>query len=190
MDLKALPNLLTLARIAVIPAIIGVLFLPGDGARWTALGLFAAASVTDYFDGWLARHLQAHSRLGALLDPIADKLIVAAVLAMLVAQGAVGGMHVIAAIAILLRELAISGLREFLAADRIELKVSVLAKWKTTLQMIAIGLLLVPFAPGDTVHVAALGALWLAALLSVWTGAAYAAGTYQHWAVTPQGRDT
>lgn len=180
MMLKALPNLLTLARIAVIPVIIALLYCPEGAARWGAFALFLAAGITDFFDGWLARRLGAASRLGALLDPMADKLIVAAILVVLVAQGGIGGIHVVAAILILLRELSISGLREFLAGDRVRLPVSALAKWKTTSQLAALTLLLVP-VPAGTLHALALALLWLAAVLSVWTGAQYAVGTYRHW---------
>lgn len=183
MTLKALPNLLTLARIAVVPVIVAVLMVRGDSASWCALALFAAAGVTDYLDGWLARRLDAQSRFGALLDPIADKLIVAAVLVMLIARGTVSGIDVVCIVAILLRELAISGLREFLAADRITVPVSMLAKWKTAVQMIAIALLLIPAGPGTLLQSSALAALWIAAALSLWTGATYVAQTYPHWRI-------
>ena len=188
MTLKALPNLLTLGRIAFIPVIIALLYFPGDAARWGAFALFLVASITDFFDGWLARQLNAASRLGALLDPIADKLIVAAILVMLTAQGGIIGIHVLAVILILVRELAISGLREFLAGDRVTLPVSTLAKWKTTSQLAALTLLLIPTPPTGGLHIAALALLWLAAVLSVWTGAQYAAGTYRHWGGDAQGK--
>lgn len=183
MTLKALPNLLTLIRIAVVPVIVAVLMVRGDGASWCALVLFALAGVTDYFDGWLARRLDAHSRFGALLDPIADKLIVAAVLVMLIARGTVSGIDVLCIVVILVRELAISGLREFLAAYRVTVPVSVLAKWKTTVQMVAIALLLVPAGPDTLLRSSALSALWVAAALGLWTGATYAAQTYPHWRI-------
>jgi CDP-diacylglycerol---glycerol-3-phosphate 3-phosphatidyltransferase len=171
--IRSLPNFLTLARIAAAPAIVAVLYIPGEAGRVWALAIFLIAGLTDFFDGWLARKLEAQSRFGTMLDPIADKLLVAAVLVMLILRGTVEGPATVAILLILGREIFVSGLREFLAGERIALKVSTLAKWKTTVQMLAIVALL---ALGETPGAGAVFAeamLWLAAALSLWTGAAY-----------------
>jgi cardiolipin synthase len=170
-----LPNILTLFRIAVIPALVGAFFVGGTTGNWIAFALFAIAGITDYFDGFLARKLNQQTAFGRFLDPLADKLLVVTVLFLMVAFGHIGGIAVIAALVILFRELLISGLREFLAAISIAVPVSGLAKWKTTVQMFAIGFLLIGDAGPDTVPVVAIGngLLWLAALLSLITGYGY-----------------
>ena len=142
--LASLPNLLTLSRIAVIPVMIALFLLPYDWAVWTNLGLFALACLTDYLDGLLARRLACITPLGRFLDPIADKLLVAAVLFMLAATARLEPLAVVPAVVILLREVLISGLREFLAGIGVGLPVSRLAKWKTGVQMGAIALAMVP----------------------------------------------
>ena len=135
-----LPNLLTLSRIAVIPLLVLLFYWDNPISGWVSLGLFTVAAVTDFFDGYFARSLNQHSLLGRMLDPIADKLLVASVILMLVAfQRA----PVLAALVILCRELLVSGLREFLAEIRVGMPVSRLAKWKTFIQMFSIGFLLV-----------------------------------------------
>ncbi len=134
------PNVLTYGRIIAVPIVVGCLFfLEGDAARWTALALFAAACITDWLDGYLARALSQQSSLGAMLDPIADKLLVGAVLLMLVYDGTITGASIWATIIIMCREILVSGLREFLAELNVKVHVTELAKWKTTLQMIALG---------------------------------------------------
>lgn len=170
--LRALPNILTLARIIAVPVTIALLYWPGSHGRLAALTIFIAAGVTDFFDGWLARRLKAQSRFGAMLDPIADKLLVAGLLIALMAQGTVLGLDALAAYLILGREIFVSGLREFLAAEGRNLPVSTLAKWKTAAQMTAIGALLA-FVGADAGFAAARFLLWAAALLSLWTGADY-----------------
>jgi cardiolipin synthase len=167
-----LPNLLTLGRIAAIPLIVATFYLPGDGARWIAFGLFVAAAVTDFFDGWLARRLGVVSAIGRFLDPIADKLLVAAVLLMLAAKGGLSGLGVIAAVVILMREVLVAGLREHLAELRVGLPVSRLAKWKTAVQMLALAFLLIGGAGPEGVPVRPIGeiALWAAAVLTAVTG--------------------
>ena len=171
--IRSLPNILTLGRIAIVPAVIAVLFIPGETGRLWALGLFLVASITDFFDGYLARKLNALSRFGALLDPIADKLLVAAVLVMLIPRGTVQGLDIVAVLLILSREIFVSGLREFLAGERIALPVTRLAKWKTTIQMVAvIALLALGETPGAGADLART-MLWLATVLSIWTGAQY-----------------
>jgi CDP-diacylglycerol--glycerol-3-phosphate 3-phosphatidyltransferase len=168
---QKLPNWLTAFRIAAIPLIALLVFVPGRTAAWTAFVLYALAAVSDFFDGYLARRWQAHSVFGRVADPIADKLLVAALLLCMVATGRIGGIDLIPAVAIVLRELTISGLREYLGPLGITLPVSPLAKWKTTSQLIALGLLLVaPVVPTLTVG---LLMLWLAAGLSLWTGWEY-----------------
>ncbi|MDX2289091.1 MAG: CDP-diacylglycerol--glycerol-3-phosphate 3-phosphatidyltransferase [Hyphomicrobiaceae bacterium] len=179
------PTVLTLARIAAVPALVAAMLLwPGAVGRWLALAIFVGAALTDWLDGYLARALDQQSRLGAMLDPIADKLIVAAALVMLVAEAIVGDVHVVPVIAILTREILVSGVREVLAADGVGLPVSRLAKWKTAAQMAAIALLLAPFpASADHVadpHRAGLVLLWLAAALTVQTGASYLTTAVRH----------
>jgi CDP-diacylglycerol--glycerol-3-phosphate 3-phosphatidyltransferase/cardiolipin synthase len=173
----SLPNLLTYGRIVAVPAMAAAfLLLDGDARRWLAFAIFAAASVTDWLDGYLARAWQQQSTLGRMLDPIADKLLVGAALLLLVHDGTITSTTIWAALVIMSREILVSGLREFLAELNVRVHVSRLAKWKTTLQMIALGVLLIGPAgermlPGVMPVGAAL--LWLAALLTLWTGAGY-----------------
>lgn len=180
--LTSLPNLLTLSRIAVIPVIIGLFFLTGSWAAWTACGLFAAAAITDYLDGYLARAMDQTSPVGKFLDPIADKLLVAAVLFMLVAVDRLQGISVLPAVVILLREVLVSGLREFLAGLQVGIPVSRLAKWKTTIQMAALGFLIVGNSGPATIPVAEIGlaGLWLAGVLTLVTGWDYMRAGWQH----------
>jgi cardiolipin synthase len=166
-----LPNALTVARIGAVPLLIAAFYLPAPAASWAALAVFAAASVTDWFDGWLARRWDQQSDFGKVLDPIADKLLVAAALFMLAAFDRLSLPSIVAAIAILGREILVSGLREFLAG-RASLPVTMLAKWKTAVQMLAIAVLLV--APAAPAHLRAqlIGeiALWIAAAMTLVTG--------------------
>jgi cardiolipin synthase len=181
--LTSLPNLLTYARILMVPGLVGAFYLEGDVANWTALTLFVLAAVTDYFDGYFARAWHQVSALGRMLDPIADKLLVSAALFMLVAKGTIGWDSVLAAIVILSREILVSGLREFLASVRVSVPVSQLAKWKTAIQMIAIGFLLAGPA-GDKLipYVTQTGTalLWIAALLTLYTGYDYLNAGLRH----------
>ena len=171
-----LPNLLTLSRIAAVPFLVAAFFLPPPLGPWLAFALFAAASATDFLDGWLARRLNLVSAWGRFLDPVADKLLVTAVLVPLVADGRAPA---IAALVILCRELLVSALREEMARHGEVVAVSRLAKWKTAAQMVAIGLLLIGESAADVGVPAAVtldgGAalLWLAAVLSVAAGAGY-----------------
>jgi len=166
-------NLLTLSRIAAIPLVIACLWLDRGWSQWLSMILFVAAAVTDWFDGYFARRYHQISRLGRFLDPIADKLLVAAALLMLVHSGPLKGVHVLAALIILAREILVSGLREFLAELRVGLPVSSLAKWKTGVQMVAIGLLLVGDAAATWVTTLGLWAIWVAAGLTLITGYDY-----------------
>ena len=184
----SLPNLLTYARIVCIPLIVLCFFAEGklsgsDTARWWALGIFVAASVTDFFDGYLARAWQQTSTIGRMLDPIADKLLVAAVLLLLAADGTIAGWSLWAAIVILCREILVSGLREYLAELKVSVPVTRLAKWKTTIQMVAIGFLLAGPA-GDKVlpHTTEIGImlLWLSAIVTLYTGYDYFRAGLRH----------
>lgn len=173
----SLPNVLTYGRIVAVPALVACLFfLKGDVARWSAFVLFVLAGLTDWLDGYLARMWEQQSTLGRMLDPIADKLLVGAVLLMLVYDNTISGWSIWAAIIILLREILVSGLREFLAELNVKIHVTKLAKWKTTMQMIALGALLAgpaaeKFVPG--IMIGGLVLLWIAALLTLWTGYDY-----------------
>jgi cardiolipin synthase len=173
--LTKLPNLLTLARIALIPALVGAFYIDGPFSNWATLLIFVSAGITDYFDGYFARSLGQVSSLGRFLDPVADKLLVAAAILMLVALDRVTGITVLAAVVILCREILVSGLREFLAEIRVSLPVSNLAKWKTVLQMVAISFLLIGGAAPFNLPATEIGAygLWIAALLTLYTGYDY-----------------
>lgn len=178
----SLPNLLTISRIAAIPLVIATFYLQGDAARWVACGLFVAAAITDFFDGYLARRSNQVSAFGRFLDPIADKLLVAAVLFMLAAFGRVTEWSVLPAVIILLREILVSGLREFLAELRVGMPVSRLAKWKTGIQMVAIPVLLVGEAGPSILPIQVIGeiGLWMAAALTLITGYDYLQAGLQH----------
>lgn len=174
--LHSLPNAMTIARIVLIPVIVLTFYMPGPEARWIAAGLFVVAAVTDYLDGWLARALKVESDFGRFLDPIADKLLVAAVLVMLAGFDRLSELSLIAAVLILFRELLVSGLREFLAGKAVAMPVTKLAKWKTATQLVALPLLLV----GDAASVGGIPLqwpgevlLWIAAVLTAQTGLAY-----------------
>ena len=173
----SLPNVLTYMRILAVPAVVLCLFLiPGDTGRWWALGVYIVACMTDWLDGFLARVWDQQSLLGRMLDPIADKLLVGTTLLMLTYDNTIDGAHVAAAVIILCREILVSGLREFLAELNVKVRVTDLAKWKTTMQMIALGILLAGPA-GDKivwgVTWTGLAMLWMAALLTLWTGFDY-----------------
>jgi cardiolipin synthase len=170
------PNALTIARIAAVPLLVAAFYLPGAGANWSALAIFVLASLTDWLDGWFARRNDAQSDFGQFLDPIADKLLIAAAMFMLAAFDRLSTPSLIAALVILSREILVSGLREFLAArDTLHLPVTALAKWKTTVQMIAVGFLLVGRAAPSPIPAQEIGeaGLWLAAALTVITGWIY-----------------
>jgi len=184
----SLPNILTYSRIAAIPVVIGCMYAEAilDGPlwlRWVALFIFIAAGVTDFLDGYYARIWDQQSALGRMLDPIADKLLVASCLLMLAADGTIKGWSLWAAIIILCREILVSGLREYLAAIRISVPVSQLAKWKTTLQLIAIGFLIAGEA-GETILPATIligiGLLWISAILTLYTGWDYLRAGIHH----------
>lgn len=174
--MNSLPNILTLSRIIAIPLLVGSFYIVQPVGSWIAFILFTLAGITDYFDGMLARKLNVVSSIGKFLDPIADKLMVAAVIIMVVAEGWVAGIHVTAAVIILLREILVSGLREYLAQIRISVPVSTLAKWKTAVQMVALGSLCWTLGGAEiglpAQEVGIIG-LWIAALITLITGYDY-----------------
>ncbi|WP_075290340.1 CDP-diacylglycerol--glycerol-3-phosphate 3-phosphatidyltransferase [Pararhizobium arenae] len=189
-----IPNLLTYGRILAVPLIVLCFFVEGrlqssDFARWTAFWLFAAASITDYLDGYLARIWNQTSNIGRMLDPIADKLLVASILLLMAADRTIAGWTIWAAIIILCREILVSGLREYLAALKVSVPVTRIAKWKTAIQMVAIAMLLVGPAidnnPPESemtglVTGAGIAMLWAAALITMYTGYDYFRAGIKH----------
>src|SRR6187401_583205 len=177
----SLPNILTYGRIAAIPVVVGCVFLQSImfyplWLRWVALAVFIAAAITDYLDGYYARIWDQQSAFGRMLDPIADKLLVASCLLMLAADGIIHGWTLWAAIVILCREILVSGLREYLAALRVSVPVTKLAKWKTTVQLVANGFLLAGPAGDEVVPVISmmgLALLWASAIVTIYTGYDY-----------------
>ena len=206
----ALPNILTYSRIAAVPAVVACLYWQdilqgGLWLRWVALAIFIAAAITDFFDGYFARKWGEQSTFGRMLDPIADKLLVSSVLLMLAADGTIRGWSLLAAIVILCREILVSGLREYLAGLRVSVPVTALAKWKTTLQLVAVGFLIagdagdllfpdiaiasisvgqfgIFFRAGSVGLVTFVGLtlLWLSALLTLYTGWDYFRAGMRH----------
>ena len=197
----SLPNILTYARIAAIPVVVGCVYGQSimDGPlwlRWIALAVFIAAGVTDYLDGYYARIWDQQSAFGRMLDPIADKLLVASCLLMLAAEETIRGWSLLASVVILCREILVSGLREYLAELRVSVPVSRLAKWKTTWQLVAVGFLIageagdrffamasgLPFTQQETPVVTNIGLtlLWLSALVTLYTGWDYMRAGVRH----------
>ncbi|MFC7538002.1 CDP-diacylglycerol--glycerol-3-phosphate 3-phosphatidyltransferase [Sphingomonas sp. GCM10030256] len=174
----SLPNLLTLSRILAVPILVFLLWKPTPLDYLITFVLYCIVGITDYFDGYLARAHGQISRLGQFLDPIADKIMVAAVIIMLVSsrkssgEPIIHGLHILPALTILLREIIVSGLREFLAGLSVSVPVSALAKWKTTLQLVALGALILAGSVPDQawVHDVGLASLWAAAALTMITG--------------------
>ena len=168
-----LPNILTLSRILGVPLLVAFLWWPGWELGYAfAFVLYAVIALTDYLDGYLARAQGTVSKLGVFLDPIADKIMVAAVILMLVLTRDVSGFAAIAALIILLREIAVSGLREFLAGAQVSVPVSQLAKWKTTFQLISLGAIILGGAIPEWGWIGQVGlfSLWAAAVLTLITG--------------------
>src|SRR3954467_8015296 len=167
-----LPNLLTLSRIFAVPILVFLLWNASPLEYGVTFVLYCLVGITDYFDGYLARAQGTVSKLGVFLDPIADKIMVAAVILMLAGKQVIFDWHLIAALVILVREIAVSGLREFLGGIQVSVPVSQLSKWKTTLQLIALGGLILAQALPEwpMLQSAALVALWGAAVLTVITG--------------------
>jgi cardiolipin synthase len=184
----SVPNMLTYARIVAVPAVVACLYWAdirngGLWLRWIALAIFISAAVTDFLDGYFARIWGQHSAFGRMLDPIADKLLVASCLLMLAADGTFKGWSIWAAIIILCREILVSGLREYLAVLRVSVPVTRLAKWKTTAQLVAIGFLLAGRA-GDQIVPATsligLTLLWVSAIVTLYTGWDYFRAGVRH----------
>jgi len=176
-----LPNLLTLSRILAVPILVFLLWRPTPIDYGITFILYCVVGITDYFDGYLARAQGSISRLGQFLDPIADKIMVAAVIVMLIAsrkmsgEPVIHGLHIIPALVILLREIIVSGLREFLAPLNVSVPVSAMAKWKTTFQLVSLGALILggAFPREWWIHDIGLGSLWAAAALTLVTGYDY-----------------
>jgi CDP-diacylglycerol--glycerol-3-phosphate 3-phosphatidyltransferase len=199
-----IPNLITLGRILLVPVFVIAFTLPGDTARVIAFAVFCIAGASDALDGLAARKFNAGSDFGRMLDPIADKILVAIALMMLVAEGSVqqfiltpdlrGLLRLVPALIILSREILVSGLREFLAGANVSVPVTRLAKFKTAIQMVAIGAMIIepladrwlPLPLGITYSVAAYAGLWIAAVLTVYTGYLYWRGGLKH--IHPPGR--
>jgi cardiolipin synthase len=183
-----IPNLLTYGRILAVPLIVLCFFVEGklaisDTARWVALWIFVIASITDFLDGYLARIWNQTSNIGRMLDPIADKLLIASILLLVAADQTIAGWSLWAAIIILCREILVSGLREYLAALKVSVPVTRIAKWKTTAQMVAIAFLLAGPA-GDEIlpYTTQIGIvlLWVAALLTIYSGYDYFRAGLKH----------
>ena len=182
--LTSLPNLLTFGRILAIPALAACfLLVKGPDGRWSALAIYIVACLTDWLDGYLARVWDQQSTLGRMLDPIADKLLVGTTLMLLVYDNTIDNVMIWAALIILCREILVSGLREFLAELNVKIGVTLLAKWKTTLQMVALGVLVAGPA-GDAIQpgvtTSGLFLLWIAAVLTLWTGYDYLKAAIRH----------
>jgi cardiolipin synthase len=183
-----IPNMLTYGRIIAVPVVVLCFFLEGrlassEPARWAAFAIFVIASVTDFLDGYLARLWKQSSNIGRMLDPIADKLLVSSVLLLLAADGTIAGWTLWAAIIILCREILVSGLREYLAALKVSVPVTQLAKWKTTLQLVAIGFLLAgPAADNylDYMTETGIALLWASAVITLYTGYDYFRAGLKH----------
>lgn len=174
-----LANILTLLRLVLLPFIILLFFIPAAWAAWTCLALYAIGAITDWLDGWVARKYNQISDFGVFMDPISDKIFVVTILLMLVAVDRVAGIWVLAVIIILMREFLVAGLREFLGPKGVKLPVMKLAKWKTAVQMVATGILIVaPFVTGG--YVLGLAGLSAAAILTVLTGWKYLQTGWPH----------
>ena len=181
--LRHLPNILTVSRILLLPVLIGLFFVPGPVAAWSALGIYIFCAITDFFDGWLARRYGSTSGFGTFLDPISDKIMVASLLLALAAFGRLHDGWIIPAIIILMREFLISGLREYLGPQNIKVPVSKLAKWKTTVQMIALGFLVIgDYGDALIPHTLLIGQIGLtvAAAITVITGWNYLKVGFKH----------
>lgn len=181
-----LPNALTLLRVAVLPVFVALFFLESKTGQWLAWACFSLAALTDFFDGYLARTRNQMSDFGRFLDPVADKLLVGTALLMLVGFGQITGLVIIPAVIILSREILVSGLREYLAGQAVSLPVSTLAKWKTTLQMFALPVLIVgdaahPFIPVEIpIRLIGEAGLWIAAAITLITGYDYLRSGLRH----------
>ena len=181
--LPSLSNALTLSRILVIPIIVVLIYMKGPFYAWAAFILFCLAGITDYYDGYFARIRKEISKLGIFLDPIADKLLVASVILILTSKEIISNFEIIPALIILGREITVSGLREFLAQIKVSVPVSKIAKFKTALQLIALGILILSEGEIAVITVLFFGkiALWIAALLTLYTGYDYLKSGLKHF---------
>ena len=177
----ALPNALTVLRIVLVPLFVIAFAIPGDAARLMAFGIFVIAGVSDWLDGFAARKLKAGSDFGRMLDPIADKVLAEGLFTQIKPNGMLSLLKLVPALIILSREILVSGLREFLAGARVSVPVTAVAKFKTAVQMVAIGAMILtpladiylPGAPSLTYAFIAYVMLWVAAALTVYTGVIY-----------------
>ena len=178
-----LSNILTLMRVAVIPIIVFFIYLKSPFFGWLAFMLFCLASITDYFDGYLARLRNEVTNFGTFLDPIADKLLVASVILILTSKGVIADWETIPALIILLREITVSGLREYLAGIKISVPVSRIAKLKTLFQLCALALLILSESLTNISAISNLGkiSLWVAGLLTLYTAYDYIKGSIKHF---------
>jgi len=176
-------NILTISRIVVIPIIVAFIYLKSPWYGWLAFILFCVASITDYFDGYIARIRNEVSNLGTFLDPIADKLLVAAVILILTSKEVITDWETIPALIILLREIAVSGLREYLAGIKVSVPVSKIAKLKTSLQLIALAILILSESVFSFIPILLIGkiALWSAGILTLYTGYDYLKSGLKHF---------
>jgi cardiolipin synthase len=188
--LRQLPNQLTIARIIAVPVLCLLIVWAAEGnwlhwLRWLALLLYVLAAITDWLDGFLARRMQMSSDLGKMLDPIADKLLVGALIVTFAWTRDFSGLDLIPAIAILFREIFVSGLREFMGKREVSVPVTFLAKWKTTVQLVALFFTIVQGLLPDFDLIAS-GLLWLAAILTVWTGWQYLVSVWPYFSATTE----
>ncbi|MCX8516127.1 MAG: CDP-diacylglycerol--glycerol-3-phosphate 3-phosphatidyltransferase [Alphaproteobacteria bacterium] len=181
------PNLLTAYRILAVPLFAYLWSFETELYDWINFGIYSLACISDYLDGWLARRDKRVSNFGKMLDPISDKIMVMAVLLLMVADRTIYGINLIPAMLILVREVGVSGLREFLSGINVRVPVSRLAKWKTMVQMLALGFLIVGIEDlyGISVRAIGLSLLWLAAGLTLITGYNYLKKTMRHVNLDP-----
>lgn len=182
MKSTTLPNFLTFVRIALIPVVVVLFYFDRPLSNWIVAFIFIIACITDYLDGYFARAWKQSTSFGVFLDPVADKLLVAATLLMLVGFGRIQGLSLIPAVIILCREILVSGLREFLAEAHVSIPVTRLAKWKTAIQMLALTFLIIEDIPSFPLSIEALGifCLWIAAFLTLITGFDYLRAGLKH----------
>ena len=180
--LSSIPNMMTLGRIIAIPGIVALFYLDSPLGQWLACGLFTIAALTDFLDGYLARAWSQQSAFGRFLDPVADKLLVAATILLLAGFGQISGSTLLPAVVILCREIVVSGLREFLAGIASGIPVTKLSKWKTALQMVAIGFLIVGQHGPEFIPTRVIGewCLWIAAIITLCTGLDYLRSGLEH----------
>ncbi len=176
---EEIPNYLTISRVALIPILIGLMYIPFYFTSWIALVLYAAICITDYLDGYLARKWKVVSPMGTFLDPIADKILIAILLIVFVDLGRLPGVWILPVLIILMREFLIAGLREFLGSKDVKVPVMFIAKWKTTVQMVAMGFLIIGHISNSFLFIGWAGIL-IAAAITAYTGYVYMKAGWQH----------